>query len=461
MTARHTNTGTFKTWAASAATPFTESDRITGQATTFPLAIEHQIAMCNESGLNLYHNDSHVVDDDYRLAEATYAASNLDPSLHVEIEFSNEIWNNGFTQNWQIALLGARMGFAEAGCTSVNLASAKNILSNPLPGDPNSDVTNFDVQDGELLFLKVNGIGLQVLRAKGAQLTGATVPHGTSDANWDLVYSNTDMVRARLAYQAFLSARVWEIWDTAFASAGRVRPLHVIGMQTTSDIASGTVPQSYALDFGVSYKDSIVPLREITDRIAVAPYWRGVGGNLGDYTATVTGAHPFGSTQRDLLSTDPDAFRAAFWAAANDAIDDVVAQAKNAKHSIARYLTSHSLHPDTIQLMSYEANWHVQFYHWPTALKDDANAEFGNLIRSAEYGAATAYYIDRLRRLVGGTHIMFDRIGLMPDDGSDGGSQNPMQNWGIEENEQDTATSGASKNYRYTAFAKANAGIFS
>jgi hypothetical protein len=224
-------------------------------------------------------------------------------------------------------------------------------------------------------------------------------------------------------------------------------------MQTTSDITI----QSPALDFGVMYNGQIVPLRTITDKIAMAPYWLGKGGNLGDYNSNPTGPHPFGQAEKNLIATDIDAFRAAFWAAAYDGIDDVIAKAKAGKHSIARYCVAHGLDADAIQLCSYEANWHVQFCNWPANLKDLANAEFGNLMRSPEYGSATAYYIDQLRKNLGGIHMMFDRIGDMPTTNSDHSISSAEQNWAIQEGEWDSATSGPTQNYRYTAFANANA----
>ena len=457
MTARKVNSPTYKNWTPQSHGLYAASERISlGSATDFPLSVEFQTAMCNESGLDMWHNDLPTVADDYRQAEAAYVAANLAPSLSVEIEYSNEIWNNGFQQYWEVALEGCRNGFAPDSVTSQDLAVPETIWSNSNPGDPNSSVPKFDYPAGTKVLFKINGYGLAVYQALSDQTAGGNpVPSdGSSDSNWQMVYDFAHVTRARYKQQAYASARCWDIWDTAFANVGRPRTRHIIGMQTTSDITT----QSPALDFGVMYNGQIVPLRTITDKIAMAPYWRGKGANLGDYNSTPTGPHPFGQTEKNLIATDINAFRAAFWAAAYDGIDDIVATAKAGKHSIARYCVANGLSADAIQLCSYEANWHVQFCNWPANLKDLANAEFGNLMRSPEYGTATAYYIDQIRQNLGGTHVMFDRIGKMPTANSDNPLRSAEQNWAIEDGEWDTATSGATQNYRYTAFANGNAG---
>ena len=46
---------------------------------------------------------SHQADDDYVFQFATLLKANLDPSLHVYVEYSNEVWNSGFSQfGWNL-----------------------------------------------------------------------------------------------------------------------------------------------------------------------------------------------------------------------------------------------------------------------------------------------------------------------------------------------------------------------
>jgi hypothetical protein len=63
-----------------------------------PIAFEWQIDLCNREKKDYWLNVPHMADATYwtQLAELVYAE--LDPSLRVYLEWSNEVWNGGFPQ---------------------------------------------------------------------------------------------------------------------------------------------------------------------------------------------------------------------------------------------------------------------------------------------------------------------------------------------------------------------------
>ncbi len=71
-----------------------------GDQTAAPVAFEWQIDACNRAHTDYWLNVPHEADlTDYpqNLAELVFAQ--LDPSLRVYVEWSNEVWNGGFPQN--------------------------------------------------------------------------------------------------------------------------------------------------------------------------------------------------------------------------------------------------------------------------------------------------------------------------------------------------------------------------
>lgn len=57
------------------------------------IAIEYMVALANQTKTNLWINMPWNADEDYLRRTATYVRDNLDPSLKVYVENSNEVWN--------------------------------------------------------------------------------------------------------------------------------------------------------------------------------------------------------------------------------------------------------------------------------------------------------------------------------------------------------------------------------
>lgn len=67
------------------------------------VAIEVCIQLCNLLGIDAWFCVPHRADDDYIREFAMLVREQLDPKLHVYLEFSNEIWNWGFMQaQWML-----------------------------------------------------------------------------------------------------------------------------------------------------------------------------------------------------------------------------------------------------------------------------------------------------------------------------------------------------------------------
>jgi hypothetical protein len=62
------------------------------------LAYEWMIELCNQTHTDMWINIPHLADHDYVQQLATLIFTTLDPSLKVYVEWSNETWNNSFSQ---------------------------------------------------------------------------------------------------------------------------------------------------------------------------------------------------------------------------------------------------------------------------------------------------------------------------------------------------------------------------
>ncbi|QKR99424.1 calcium-binding protein [Sphingomonas sp. CL5.1] len=91
-----TNITTATSWSQRT-TPDTLSWASTGSTTGVP--IEAMVALANESRTNMWLNIPTQANDDYVRQMLTYVRDNLDPSLKVNVEYSNEMWNWGFQQS--------------------------------------------------------------------------------------------------------------------------------------------------------------------------------------------------------------------------------------------------------------------------------------------------------------------------------------------------------------------------
>jgi hypothetical protein len=64
-----------------------------------PVAFEWQIDLCNRAKTDYWLNVPHEAQPDYWPQLAQLVHDQLDPSLRVYVEWSNEVWNSGFPQN--------------------------------------------------------------------------------------------------------------------------------------------------------------------------------------------------------------------------------------------------------------------------------------------------------------------------------------------------------------------------
>lgn len=83
------------------------SDRTLPASTTYAngnqVPWELCIALCNKLHKDAWVNVPHMADDAYVKSLATLLKGSLDPSLHVYVEYSNEVWNWGFSQaTWNL-----------------------------------------------------------------------------------------------------------------------------------------------------------------------------------------------------------------------------------------------------------------------------------------------------------------------------------------------------------------------
>jgi len=62
------------------------------------LALEYRIAICNRLQADLWLNIPHQAVDDYIAQLARFVRDSLDADLKIYLEYSNEIWNPGFSQ---------------------------------------------------------------------------------------------------------------------------------------------------------------------------------------------------------------------------------------------------------------------------------------------------------------------------------------------------------------------------
>lgn len=66
--------------------------------------IEIEVALANKIHADAWINVPAMADDDYVRQLVTYVRDNLDPTLKLHLEYSNEVWNWGFSQtNWALA----------------------------------------------------------------------------------------------------------------------------------------------------------------------------------------------------------------------------------------------------------------------------------------------------------------------------------------------------------------------
>jgi hypothetical protein len=101
-----TNNSTVATWA----------DRTTtatfSQALPSGVAVEHMIELCNTTLSDMWVCVPHLADDTYVTNLATLIRDELDPRLHVYVEYSNEVWNGTFAQSGHARSEGLTAGLS-------------------------------------------------------------------------------------------------------------------------------------------------------------------------------------------------------------------------------------------------------------------------------------------------------------------------------------------------------------
>ena len=75
--------------------------------------LELMIDLCNRTNSNAWFSLPHLADDDYIRKFAEMVKEKLNPELLVYFEFSNEVWNNMFSQNKWANEQGMALGLAE------------------------------------------------------------------------------------------------------------------------------------------------------------------------------------------------------------------------------------------------------------------------------------------------------------------------------------------------------------
>lgn len=90
----NTNATTVKDWSDR-----TETTDLSWSANQGSMPIEVMVALANQTMTNMWLNVPTMATDDYVRQMMGYVRDNLDPSLSVSLEYSNEVWNWGFQQS--------------------------------------------------------------------------------------------------------------------------------------------------------------------------------------------------------------------------------------------------------------------------------------------------------------------------------------------------------------------------
>lgn len=91
-----TNTSTVTSW--SQRTTVSDYSWATTSSTT-GVPIEVMVALANQTHTSMWLTIPTQADDNYARQMLTYVRDNLDPTLKVNVEYSNEVWNWGFSQS--------------------------------------------------------------------------------------------------------------------------------------------------------------------------------------------------------------------------------------------------------------------------------------------------------------------------------------------------------------------------
>ena len=106
---QNTNFSTLSEW----------SDRPTpelfSQAAEFGMSAEFMVELSNTTGKPLWVCMPYLASDDFVAQFARFAAQNLDPELPIFVEYSNEVWNQGFPAHFHATQAGLAAGLGPSG----------------------------------------------------------------------------------------------------------------------------------------------------------------------------------------------------------------------------------------------------------------------------------------------------------------------------------------------------------
>ena len=380
---------------------------------------------CNEAGAGIWYQVSHRDSFDAITWQAQQVAQTLVSDFAV-IEHSNEPWNLGFSQTWELMCEGLRLGYSNP---NISYSADATPLSYPiyyvtsanqynLPGHLNNSSNTgpglrIPLNAGDHYFAALNGYGGAVLQAQQAMAAGADLPvyyapgnNGwpsltfavgdhilysdkiyvcvqantgqpatntayfvqatPANANWMLTFTNAQGLTAARRLHATRSVYAWQAFDDAFANAGKARPRHAVNLQCVSTIA--------ALSEMLPWDDFYLHL----DGQALAPYLGAVAGvNVGSFSSNVASGWAGAWTPADRAALYDDTVDANL--AVADALDkffDPAVIQKTIDAAIATvtanraavqqwYDTNHPEVGKTAEVWAYEQAWAGVFSGWP------------------------------------------------------------------------------------------------
>jgi len=74
-------------------------------------AWEHVVALANLTQKDIWINIPHKADDNFITQLATLLQSTLNPNINIYLEYSNEVWNSGFSQHANCATFAQNLGY--------------------------------------------------------------------------------------------------------------------------------------------------------------------------------------------------------------------------------------------------------------------------------------------------------------------------------------------------------------
>ncbi|MBR8830243.1 MAG: hypothetical protein N5P05_002904 [Chroococcopsis gigantea SAG 12.99] len=126
--------------------------------------VEVMVALANQGNFNPWFTMPHMVNDDYVRNFAQYVKDNLAPNKQIYVEYSNEAWNNLFSQNrWinaqanSVGLNGTRW-YAQRSAEVINIwKDVFGTQANQIVGVLGSQASNIGIANTAIDYLKSTG----------------------------------------------------------------------------------------------------------------------------------------------------------------------------------------------------------------------------------------------------------------------------------------------------------------